>query len=187
MRQCRGPLCRRRNPSWCATKMGIDSELRRPRHESPARWLAARRFLPTSEKPTLTSTALSLQYGSRPQQDPGSLSPLPARRNCTEASSASCSCPDGPKLGISCRCIPKARRPHTCGDGESRWRSPTGPATWYRSPEAGSAARSIGHAAVRYANSSSGNKDVLPTIGVEMRWVRRGAETLLRREAGSSL
>ncbi|MFE9693275.1 cupin domain-containing protein [Micromonospora sp. NPDC005806] len=43
-----------------------------------------------------------------------------------------------------------------------------------------------GHAAVRYANPTSGG-DVLPTIRAEMHRIRRGAETAPRREAGSSV
>jgi gentisate 1,2-dioxygenase len=45
---------------------------------------------------------------------------------------------------------------------------------------------SSGHAAVRYTNPTNG-KDVLPTIRAEMHRVRRGAETAVRREVGSSV
>ena len=45
---------------------------------------------------------------------------------------------------------------------------------------------SPGHAAVRYTNPTNG-KDVLPTIRAEMHQVRRGAETVVRREVGSSV
>lgn len=43
-----------------------------------------------------------------------------------------------------------------------------------------------GHAAVRYSNPTTGG-DVLPTIRAEMHRIRRGAETMPRREAGSSV
>jgi gentisate 1,2-dioxygenase len=43
-----------------------------------------------------------------------------------------------------------------------------------------------GHAAVRFMNPTNG-KDVLPTIRAEMHRVRRGAQTALRREVGSSV
>jgi gentisate 1,2-dioxygenase len=43
-----------------------------------------------------------------------------------------------------------------------------------------------GHAAVRFTNPSSGG-DVLPTIRTEMHRVRAGAQTLTRREVGSSV
>jgi gentisate 1,2-dioxygenase len=43
-----------------------------------------------------------------------------------------------------------------------------------------------GHAAVRYANPTTGG-DVLPTIRAEMHRVRSGSETAPRREAGSSV
>ena len=45
---------------------------------------------------------------------------------------------------------------------------------------------SPGHAAVRFTNPSNG-RDVLPTIRTEMHRVRGGAETLVRREVGSSV
>jgi gentisate 1,2-dioxygenase len=45
---------------------------------------------------------------------------------------------------------------------------------------------SPGHAAVRFTNPTNG-KDVLPTIRAEMHRVRRGAETVVRREVGSSV
>lgn len=45
---------------------------------------------------------------------------------------------------------------------------------------------SAGHAAVRFTNPTNG-KDVLPTIRAEMHRIRRGAETLVRREVGSSV
>ena len=45
---------------------------------------------------------------------------------------------------------------------------------------------SPGHAAVRFTNPANG-KDVLPTIRAEMHRVRRGAETVVRREVGSSV
>jgi gentisate 1,2-dioxygenase len=45
---------------------------------------------------------------------------------------------------------------------------------------------SPGHAAVRYTNPTSG-RDVLPTIRTEIHRVRRGAETVVRREVGSSV
>jgi gentisate 1,2-dioxygenase len=43
-----------------------------------------------------------------------------------------------------------------------------------------------GHAAVRFTNPSSGG-DVLPTIRAEMHRIRAGAQTLARREVGSSV
>ena len=43
-----------------------------------------------------------------------------------------------------------------------------------------------GHAVVRFTNPSTGG-DVLPTIRTEMHRVRRGAETAVRREVGSSV
>ncbi|MGW3606355.1 cupin domain-containing protein [Micromonospora sp. NPDC005161] len=43
-----------------------------------------------------------------------------------------------------------------------------------------------GHAAVRYVNPTSGG-DVLPTIRAEMHRIRRSAETVPRREVGSSV
>jgi gentisate 1,2-dioxygenase len=46
--------------------------------------------------------------------------------------------------------------------------------------------RKLGHAAVRFTNPTNG-KDVLPTIRAEMHRVRRGAETAVRREVGSSV
>lgn len=45
---------------------------------------------------------------------------------------------------------------------------------------------SQGHAAVRYTNPANG-RDVLPTIRCEMHRIRRGAQTLSRREVGSSV
>ena len=45
---------------------------------------------------------------------------------------------------------------------------------------------SPGHAAVRFTNPSNG-RDVLPTIRTEMHRVRAGAETVVRREVGSSV
>ena len=45
---------------------------------------------------------------------------------------------------------------------------------------------SPGHAAVRYANPTTG-RDVLPTIRAEVHRVRAGAQTLVRREVGSSV
>jgi gentisate 1,2-dioxygenase len=45
---------------------------------------------------------------------------------------------------------------------------------------------SPGHAAVRYTNPTTG-KDVLPTIRTEMHRVRAGAQTVVRREVGSSV
>jgi gentisate 1,2-dioxygenase len=45
---------------------------------------------------------------------------------------------------------------------------------------------SPGHAAVRFTNPSNG-RDVLPTIRAEMHRVRGGAETVVRREVGSSV
>ncbi|HTT12417.1 MAG TPA: cupin domain-containing protein [Burkholderiaceae bacterium] len=45
---------------------------------------------------------------------------------------------------------------------------------------------SPGHAAVRFTNPSNG-KDVLPTIRAEMHRIRGGAESLARREVGSSV
>jgi gentisate 1,2-dioxygenase len=45
---------------------------------------------------------------------------------------------------------------------------------------------SPGHAAVRFTNPTNG-KDVLPTIRAEMHRIRRGAETVVRREVGSSV
>ncbi len=45
---------------------------------------------------------------------------------------------------------------------------------------------SPGHAAVRFTNPTNG-KDVLPTIRTEMHRVRRGADTVVRREVGSSV
>jgi gentisate 1,2-dioxygenase len=45
---------------------------------------------------------------------------------------------------------------------------------------------SPGHAAVRFTNPSNG-RDVLPTIRAEMHRVRSGAETVVRREVGSSV
>jgi gentisate 1,2-dioxygenase len=45
---------------------------------------------------------------------------------------------------------------------------------------------SPGHAAVRYTNPTSG-RDVLPTIRAEVHRVRAGAQTLVRREVGSSV
>ena len=45
---------------------------------------------------------------------------------------------------------------------------------------------SPGHAAVRFTNPTSG-RDVLPTIRAEVHRVRAGAQTLVRREVGSSV
>lgn len=45
---------------------------------------------------------------------------------------------------------------------------------------------SPGHAAVRFTNPSNG-RDVLPTIRAEMHRLRAGAQTLVRREVGSSV
>ena len=45
---------------------------------------------------------------------------------------------------------------------------------------------SPGHAAVRYTNPTTG-RDVLPTMRTEMHRVRAGAQTLARREVGSSV
>jgi gentisate 1,2-dioxygenase len=45
---------------------------------------------------------------------------------------------------------------------------------------------SPGHAAVRYTNPTSGG-DVLPTMRTEMHRLRAGAQTLVRREVGSSV
>jgi gentisate 1,2-dioxygenase len=52
--------------------------------------------------------------------------------------------------------------------------------------EGHAATLSPGHAAVRFTNPSNG-RDVLPTIRTEMHRVRGGAETVVRREVGSSV
>lgn len=52
--------------------------------------------------------------------------------------------------------------------------------------EGHSATLSPGHAAVRFTNPSNG-RDVLPTIRTEMHRLRGGAETVVRREVGSSV
>jgi gentisate 1,2-dioxygenase len=52
--------------------------------------------------------------------------------------------------------------------------------------EGEAATLSAGHAAVRFTNPTSGG-DVLPTIRAEMHRIRAGAQTLTRREVGSSV
>ena len=52
--------------------------------------------------------------------------------------------------------------------------------------EGDAATLSSGHAAVRFINPTSG-RDVLPTIRAEMHRIRAGAQTLTRREVGSSV
>jgi len=52
--------------------------------------------------------------------------------------------------------------------------------------EGEAATLSPGHAAVRFTNPTSGG-DVLPTIRAEMHRIRAGAQTLTRREVGSSV
>jgi gentisate 1,2-dioxygenase len=52
--------------------------------------------------------------------------------------------------------------------------------------EGDAATLSAGHAAVRFTNPTSGG-DVLPTIRAEMHRLRAGAQTLTRREVGSSV
>lgn len=52
--------------------------------------------------------------------------------------------------------------------------------------EGHAATLSAGHAAVRYTNPTSG-RDVLPTMRTEMHRLRAGAQTLMRREVGSSV
>jgi gentisate 1,2-dioxygenase len=52
--------------------------------------------------------------------------------------------------------------------------------------EGDAATLSPGHAAVRFINPTSG-RDVLPTIRAEMHRIRAGAQTLTRREVGSSV
>jgi gentisate 1,2-dioxygenase len=52
--------------------------------------------------------------------------------------------------------------------------------------EGDAATLSAGHAAVRFTNPTSG-RDVLPTIRAEMHRLRAGAQTLTRREVGSSV
>jgi gentisate 1,2-dioxygenase len=52
--------------------------------------------------------------------------------------------------------------------------------------EGHAATLSPGHAAVRFTNPTTG-RDVLPTIRTEMHRVRAGAQTLVRREVGSSV
>ena len=52
--------------------------------------------------------------------------------------------------------------------------------------EGHAATLSPGHAAVRYTNPTNG-RDVLPTMRTEMHRIRAGAQTLVRREVGSSV
>jgi gentisate 1,2-dioxygenase len=52
--------------------------------------------------------------------------------------------------------------------------------------EGDAATLSPGHAAVRFMNPTNG-RDVLPTIRAEMHRIRAGAQTLTRREVGSSV
>jgi gentisate 1,2-dioxygenase len=52
--------------------------------------------------------------------------------------------------------------------------------------EGHAATLSTGHAAVRFTNPTNGG-DVLPTIRTEMHRIKPGAQTLKRREVGSSV